>query len=183
MNYGAVVSKLPEREEVSLALGAVMVAERPTIVRTVLGSCVAVILHVPRLAISALCHAQMPEKRDERGCRAGCSKPCLAISSFPRELFYVTCSIRFMLTQLRQRSVANHEIVATLVGGANVVPAISTRWSVAKRNLAVARTILDIENIPITYSDTGGVHGRAIRHFSDLNRTEVHYHGLAGDGI
>lgn len=86
--------------------------------------------------------------------------------------------MRSMLGQLEQRGVCTTEIVATVVGGANVVPGIEDRWSVASRNVHVARTMLASEGIPVAYADTGGVHGRVIRHYSDLNRTEIRYHGF-----
>jgi chemotaxis receptor (MCP) glutamine deamidase CheD len=82
-----------------------------------------------------------------------------------------------MLRALRRLGVVKREIVATVVGGANVILDIDPRWSVASRNVSMAMSLLEREAIPITYADTGGIRGRVIEHVSDLNRTKIRYHG------
>jgi chemotaxis receptor (MCP) glutamine deamidase CheD len=82
-----------------------------------------------------------------------------------------------MLRVLQRRDVANKEIVATLVGGANVLENLSPQWSVASRNVAVATEMLARSRIRLAYQDTGGTRGRVIEHLSDVNRTRVRYHG------
>jgi chemotaxis protein CheD len=161
-------------------LGEVVVAKRPTSIKTVLGSCVAVILHAPRLKISALCHAQMPEKHSDGRCRDSCPHPCNQKSSDLGGFMYVTCCVRKMLSELRRLHVDEGEIVATLVGGANVLQGMDRRWSVADRNVAVAIATLEKQRIPIRYTDVGGTEGRTIEHLSDSNRTTVRYHRTAG---
>jgi chemotaxis protein CheD len=167
----------PIRERVSLGLGAAILVERPSVVRTVLGSCVAVILHVPRLGISALCHAQLPELHSDGRCRGSCPVPCRIEAPATNNLRYVTCCIRHMLTELHCRRVSNQELVATVVGGANVLESLSPRWSMASRNVETALATLERLRIPVAFSDTGGTRGRVIQHLSDLNRTHVKYHG------
>ena len=163
------------RLRLTLGLGRVLIAEVPSIVRTVLGSCVAVILHVPRLRLSALCHAQMPERREDPSflddaSDCGCEDPD------DEDLKYVSCSIRYMLDELGRRGVTRQEIVATLVDGGNVVRNIDRRWSVGSRNVQIARLALAKEGIPISYMDIGGTRGRVVEHVSDRNHTRVRYH-------
>jgi chemotaxis protein CheD len=166
-----------KRTRISLGLGAAVVVDTPSSVRTVLGSCVAIILHVPRLGVSALCHAQMPEREAGVCCSDACPRPCEGVGSADsNDLRYVACSIRYMLGELRRRQARNSEIVCTLVGGANVLRNVDPRWSVANRNVDTARAILEKEGIRVAYSDTGGTRGRVIEHISDLNRTQVKYH-------
>lgn len=165
-----------QRRRLSLGLGAAVVVESPTVVRTVLGSCVAVIFHVPRLRLSALCHAQMPE-RDPDACHLPiCPKPCPLGVSSADDLRYVTCCVRYMLKELQKRWVDRREIVCTLVGGANVIRNIDARWSVADRNVRSALRMLRREGIKVSYRDTGGTRGRVIEHTCDLNRTQIRYH-------
>jgi chemotaxis protein CheD len=165
---------------IALALGAAVVVDKPTVIRTVLGSCVAVILHVPRLGVSALCHAQMPEREEGVPCPDSCPKPCRSASaSDANDLRYVSCCIRYMLRDLDRRSAKRWEIVCTLVGGANVIRNIDARFSVANRNVATAVALLAQEGISVRYSDTGGTRGRVIEHTSDLNSTEVRYVDVA----
>jgi chemotaxis protein CheD len=173
------INKRPERKWIALGLGCVVITEVPSQVRTVLGSCVAVIFHVPRLQISALCHAQLPEKLTEHPCYESCPIPCYKESPDSDAFKYVTCSIRYMLDELHRRGVCRGEIVTTLVGGANVVRSIDRSWSVADRNVAVARTMLENEGMVVAYADVGGIRGRVIEHLSDVNGTEVKYHDTA----
>lgn len=164
------------RAKVPLGPGEVVLAKRPSAVKTVLGSCVAVILHVPRLRISALCHALMPEQHSEERCRDSQPHPCDSNPAEAGTLKYVTCCIRKMLTDLRRLQVDSKEVVATLIGGANVLEGLNGRWSVADRNVATAIATLEKHHIPIRYMDVGGTRGRTIEHLSDLNRTTVRYH-------
>lgn len=160
----------------SLGIGEAYVADGPAVVRTVLGSCVAVVLHVPRLRISALCHAQMPEQKSGVCCADECPHPCHRRSSEANDLRYVACCLHYMLGELHRRGVNNTEMVCTLVGGANVVRNIDPRWSVASRNVDAATEILDREGIEVRYLDTGGTRGRVVEHICDLNRTKIKYH-------
>jgi chemotaxis protein CheD len=164
------------REHVSLGLGAVVIVDRPSIVRTILGSCVAVILHVPRLRVSAVCHAQMPERAAGLCCTDNCPQPCGGRQSDSQDLRYVACSIRYMLNDLHRRHVIKAEIICTLIGGANVIKNMDPRWSVGERNVEMAVSVLKSKSIRVAYSDTGGEQGRVIEHTSDLNRTKVRYH-------
>lgn len=164
------------RPRVSLGLGAVIVSDTPTVVRTVLGSCVAVIFHVPRLRLSTVCHAQMPAREANLCCRASCPRPCRSSTADVSDLRYVTCCIGYMVAELQRRWVDKSEIVCTLIGGGNVIRNIDPRWSVGERNVETAIQCLEREGIEIHYRDTGGVRGRVIEHMSDTNRTKVRYH-------
>ena len=81
-----------------------------------------------------------------------------------------------MLDQLAQRGVQKREIVATLIGGANVMKTIAPNWSVAGENLRVALALLENEGIRVAYSDIGGNKGRTIEHDSSTNTTKVNFH-------
>ncbi len=55
------------------------IAEEPTIIWTILGSCVAVVFYNKRLKISAICHAQLPgEKLQGEQCSDNCPIRCMA---------------------------------------------------------------------------------------------------------
>jgi chemotaxis protein CheD len=164
------------REAVALGQGEVFLAKKPAAVKTILGSCVAVIFHIPRLRISSLCHALLPEPHGDGRCRESCPQPCDLLPSEFGNLKYVTCCIRKMLDGLGRLDVQRKEVITTLVGGANVLEALDQRWSVADRNVAVAIATLERYRLPIRYMDVGGNEGRTIEHLSDVNRTTVRYH-------
>jgi chemotaxis protein CheD len=159
-----------------LGQGEVFLAKKPAAVKTVLGSCVAVIFHIPRLKISSLCHALLPEPHGDGRCRETCPRRCSRLQSEFGDLKYVTCCIRKMLEGLHQFEVRRKEVITTLVGGANVLTTLDQRWSVADRNIAVAIATLERHRLPIQYMDVGGNEGRTIEHLSDVNRTTVRFH-------
>lgn len=84
-----------------------------------------------------------------------------------------------MVRELHRLRVTNKEMVATLVGGANVLENLEPRWSVASRNVEIAKSMLERYRISLAYADTGGTRGRVIEHYSDVNLTRVRYHGSA----
>jgi chemotaxis protein CheD len=163
---------------INLGLGAAVVVDQPTTIWTVLGSCVAVVLHVPRLGLSGVCHAVLPEPHDRAGarCSESCPSPCFRGQPMSEDLKYVSCCVRYMLEQLSRRGALKVEMVASLYGGADVVAAISSNRSVGSRNLAVALAMLERENIPIAVSDIGGTKGRTIEHNSGNNQTAVRHY-------
>lgn len=163
---------------INLGLGAAVVVDQPTTIWTVLGSCVAVVLHVPRLGLSGVCHALLPEPHDKTGarCSESCPAPCFRGQAASDDLKYVSCCVRYMLDQLSRKGALKIEIVASLYGGADVVAAISPDRSVGRRNLAVAHAMLERENIPITISKIGGTRGRTIEHNSGNNQTTVRHY-------
>jgi chemotaxis protein CheD len=166
---------------VSLGMGDVVVVDKPSIVWTVLGSCVAVVLHVPRLGMSTVCHAQLPEPDPGTGpsCVDACPRPCSREPSKDRAMRYVTCCMRMMFADLFRRGALKTEMLASLFGGANVVSLITANRSTGDRNVAIAQAMLAKEGVPLMFSDTGGTKGRNIEHNSSTNHTVVRYHDPA----
>jgi chemotaxis protein CheD len=72
---------------VYLKAGEMHYAERPSLVVTVLGSCLSVTMHCRRLGIGGICHGLLPSCEDRRACSKGCS------TGFK----YVDCSLRQMI--------------------------------------------------------------------------------------
>lgn len=163
---------------INLSMGEVVVVDQPTIIWTVLGSCVAVILRVPRLGLSAVCHALLPEPPPGTGpsCIESCPRPCSREPPKSQASRYVTCCIHGMVDELSRRGAFKAEMTASIIGGANVVSHITPKGSVGERNVFIARAVLEKEGIPIVFSDTGGTQGRNIEHDSGTNQTEIRYH-------
>lgn len=163
---------------INLGMGEVVVVDQPTIIWTVLGSCVAVILRVPRLGLSAVCHALLPEPPPGSGpaCIDACPRPCSREPPKDQASRYVTCCIRNMVDGLSRRGALRIEMAASIIGGANVVSLISHKGSVGERNVVIARDVLEKEGIPIVFSDTGGTQGRSIEHDAGTNQTLIRYH-------
>ena len=127
--------------------GEMHFGKAPTVVGTVLGSCLAVSFFSRRLAAGAICHALLPYGQSGKGCR------------------YVDGAIRHMLDEFARLRVAPHELDAKLFGGADMFgpadqdPAHPT---VGRPNIAAAQAVLAREGVTLSNASLGGNQGRKL---------------------
>lgn len=140
----------PLLESIYLKPGELAVAERPALVSTVLGSCVAVTLFSPRLGVGAICHAMLPLAEGREGFK------------------FVDTSLAHMLESFERLGVTKRELVAKLFGGADMFEVLRPASSptVGWQNVQAARTILQREGLHLSASDTGGQQGRKLLFYS-----------------
>lgn len=134
---------------VHLKPGELLIADRPCLISTLLGSCVAITLFSPDLKSGAICHALLP------------SCPAPGHGACPERFRHVECAIRAMLEGLRRRGIACGRIEAKVFGGADMFRADS-RFSVGRQNVAKSWDILRGEGVRIAAFDVGGTRGRKI---------------------
>ncbi len=150
MNTSGVI--LPD---VYLKPGEIFISDKPSLVKTVLGSCISVTMFNSRLRLGAICHGLLPECNEMNGCNCN----CLAGAR------YVDCSIRNMLEELHSLGILNNEIDVKMFGGANMfktVPSRSNPINVGEQNVRAALKIMGESNLRLAASDTGGSSGREI---------------------
>ena len=133
--------------------GEMTVSGEPSIVSTLLGSCVAVTLFSPRQRLGAICHALLPRCRSD--------EPCLHEHAEAGR--YVECAVRQMLEQMLARGAAKNEIQAKVFGGSDMFDALQGRSrSVGRQNIEMALKMLESEGVRILKQDLGGRRGRKI---------------------
>jgi chemotaxis protein CheD len=134
---------------------AMHLSTTPTLVTTVLGSCVSVTMFIRHLKIGAICHALMPHCPDYKNCKAGhCS-----------EFKYVDCSIRKMLHHLERYKIKRSELQIKVFGGSELLASLgrsSDSIGVGRKNVKAALQTLQSEGLSIAAYDTGGVRGRKL---------------------
>jgi chemotaxis protein CheD len=138
--------------EVYLQPGELHVARRPSILKTVLGSCVGVTFWSPRLGIGALCHGVLPH----------C--PSAAVDS--ERYRYVDFAIHYLIHQMERHGATPCEVQVKVFGGADVLPVDgerSLRATVGQQNCESALAVLRRENYLVLSSDLGGLVGRTIQ--------------------
>ncbi|HJV67301.1 MAG TPA: chemotaxis protein CheD [Geomonas sp.] len=135
--------------------GEVMVAVSPTIITTLLGSCVAVTMFTPRLKLGGICHVLLPVCRRERDCDR-----CQEAGKF------VPCAIGLMLKEMTALGVTRGEIEAKIFGGADMFDSEMLRNSVGRQNIEMALSTLESESIRVVTRDLGGKRGRKIVFFT-----------------
>jgi len=133
--------------------GEVFTAEGPVRVKTVLGSCVAIVLRAPRLGLAAMAHCLLP--------RAGAPAAQVPTETAWR---YVDTAIELMMGAFASRGVARSELEVKLFGGAGrwAGPGPEPLYQVGTRNVEVAERTLAAYGLHIAASDTGGRRGRVI---------------------
>lgn len=134
---------------ISVAIGQWAVAASPVKIRTLLGSCVGVILHDRVARLGGLAHIVLPDSRgsaDHPGKFADTAIPAL-IDDIERQL------------QVKSRS----RLVAKLVGGATMFPPggkANPAMNIGHMNQQAVERILGELRIPIMARDLGGGSGR-----------------------
>jgi chemotaxis protein CheD len=142
----------PELPQVYLHPGEMYIARRPTVLRTVLGSCVGITFWSRRRGIGALCHAVLPRR-----------PPDLPADLAATEGFrYVDFCISDLARQLEVLGAVRRELQIKLFGGADVLPVSSkpsARATVGRQNWQAALEVMREENLDIMVSDLGGTRG------------------------
>jgi chemotaxis protein CheD len=130
--------------------GEIYLAREPMILKTILGSCVAVTFWSKRLGAGALCHGVLPR------CPPGTKE-----SEGHR---YVDYSIRYLTEQFCRLGARVQELEVKVFGGADVLPTMarSGKPTIGALNCQIALEVLEAEGLRVLASDLGGTRGRTI---------------------
>ncbi len=156
--------------DLNLQPGELYLAQRPAILRTILGSCVGITFWCARLGVGALCHGVLPR----------CPEELLAIEGLAEKSRYVDFSIRHLASRFDLLGACRTEVQVKVFGGADVLPVGlngRNRATVGAQNCEAALDVLAAERFRIAGSDLGGDRGRRI-HFH-TGTGEVLLHRLA----
>lgn len=135
---------------VFLKPGEAYVGEEPTVVTTVLGSCVSITLFSPRLKLGAICHTILPSGDSRDG---------------DNQYKYVDQTLRRLLGIFDSYGIRRREIEVKLFGGSNMLEQPERREdsrSVGEQNVRKALAVIEEEGLTLISSDTGGCGGRKI---------------------
>jgi chemotaxis protein CheD len=145
------MSALPVGDEalvrVYLHPGQLVVAVEPTLVMTILGSCVATCLWDARAGVAGVNHFLLPQ-----GPRATGGDPRYGDAAMER-----------LLENVLARGASPDRLVAKVFGGACVIEQFSgMRRAIGDQNAAVAREALAKYGVKIAADETGGTRGRKL---------------------
>jgi chemotaxis protein CheD len=142
----------PDVLEIFLGPGDFYFGEERTRIRTILGSCVAIVLWLPRLRIGGMCHFVLP------------SRPRPPCGEAP-DGRYADEAMQLFMAELRRSRSSASEYRARLFGGGHmfqgVVPGRSMA-SVCERNVEAARNLLALHGFRIESQDLGGLGHRHV---------------------
>ncbi len=127
--------------------------------KTILGSCVGVILHDPVKRISALAHVMLPRSTQRD-------------SSIGK---YADTAIPALLAMMAGNGSRASSLQAYLIGGAKMFPMASGGiGSIGDQNVEAARKVLEDADVPIVFEDTGGTRGRTVIFNNQSGEVSVH---------
>ncbi len=148
---------------VYLKPGEMHCAEHPTLIVTVLGSCVSVTMFNRRAGVGAICHGLLPRCRGLKNCGGAC------VEGFK----YVECSIRQMVKLFDHYGIKRREIDVKCFGGADMFSRQNNSEGtefVGRQNIQTAEKILNNEGLRILTMDVGGLQGRKILFYTDTGQ-------------
>ena len=148
--------------EVYVQPGESLLVTEPTILRTLLSSCVGIAFRIPRLGIGALCHPMLPN----------CPVNGTASLSLAAGRRYVDFVIRDLARQFDAYGARRSEVEAKLFGGGDVllVTSDASRPTVGRLNCEAALRVLKEEGFDVVSSSLGGICG-----------VNIHFHTGTGE--
>lgn len=146
-----------EQNKVFLLPGEYCITKKPTLISTLLGSCVAVSLFNKKLKFGGLNHFMLPKMPDQ------------AATSTKYGDYSTEMLIKFM----KKGDPYLSNIEAMMFGGGHVVGHLSNGGDIANANIQIAREVLKKHDIKIIKDDTGGNNGRKIYYQSWDNQIKI----------
>ncbi len=136
--------------------GDFCLALEPTIIKTVLGSCITVTMWSARMKVGAACHALLPTCREEK------EQKCLP-GTCENSFRFVECVIPDMLRQLQDKGLVASELEVKLFGGADMMMgSLADHQRVGSLNVKMSKIMLARMGLTIKSSDVGGEVGRKL---------------------
>ncbi len=123
----------------------------PYIVKTILGSCVAICLYDPVLKVGGINHYMLPNWSGND-------------LASPK---YGNIAIEKLIERMVQIGSKKENLLAKIFGGGDLIAPDGSAMLIGERNIRMARIMLDDKKIPIVASSTGGRKGRKILFFTD----------------
>lgn len=157
----------------TLLVGEYHAAEAPTVIQTVLGSCVAVCLMDFERRIGGMNHILVPQSPD--------------LNRFNMSARYGINAMELLINSIMKLGGDRHALKAKVFGGAHLFPNIPEEKSIGRLNAEFAMNFLKKEKIDILGFDVGGHATRKLVFHTDtgqafVRRTySVHYRKIASD--
>jgi chemotaxis protein CheD len=140
---------------VEIGPGEYFVGHSGTVIKTLLGSCVAVCLYDAKAQVFGLNHFLLATNKLKRS---------NILDS--RSGYYGVHAMELVINGMIKLGANRQRIVSKVFGGGNVIPRLVNRKgdfdTVGEQNIAFAYEFLKLERITIVNEDVGGDHGRVI---------------------
>lgn len=143
---------------INVGVSQIGVAENPSVLRTILGSCVGVCVYDRMKKMGGLAHILLPNNPGDGN---------------PEK--YADTAIPKMLERLMKDGCKKEFLSAKLAGGASMFKfnANISLGQIGERNIEICKSILEKYGVPVLAEDVGGNAGRVIDFFLEDGRLKV----------
>ncbi|MDQ7832252.1 MAG: chemotaxis protein CheD [Desulfovibrionaceae bacterium] len=156
------VNLYPDLESVYLLVAQGGVYERPTLVQTVLGSCVSVAFFSRQAGMGGIFHALLPHSADYE-----------KVLTTGNRYRYVDAAVAAVAASLERRGVDLSETECKVFGGASAL--FQGEVGVGQKNVLAAYEALARHKLRVTASHVGGERGRKLVFFSHTGEVFVKF--------
>jgi chemotaxis receptor (MCP) glutamine deamidase CheD len=143
------------KEVIYIAPGALHVVNRPVILDTLLGSCVAVCLYDPLAGVGGINHILLPGNERQNG------------SGFGLATRYGIFAMEHLRNKMLGLGANLKRLQAKVFGGGHILTGVGADFNVGKQNVDFVISYLETEAIPIISRHTGGRVSRRIFFHTD----------------
>lgn len=161
--------------KIFLQTGDCFFGVQPTVVTTVLGSCLAVTMHAPKFGYGTICHAFLPDSSE--GGRKGAE---------PQVCRYVDTALQNMLETMDKMGVPRRDLVLKMFGGASgiaVAGMATSSYNIGRRNIEMAKKLLRFARLDVQVENVGGNYGRKLMFHTQTGEVwvkKLHQRDLVG---
>ena len=134
---------------VRVGMSEMKIASPPTILTTTVGSCIALCMYARRFHIGGMAHIVLPTNN--------------GLKDEDSPFKFADTAVPGLASALRSKGVKHYSLEAKIAGGANMFSMIDNPvLNIGKKNIAMVKTVLAREKIPLVAEDVGGTCGRRI---------------------
>lgn len=138
----------------SIHIGGVCASREPAVVRTVLGSCIAVCLRDPAARVGGMNHFMLPA----------------SLSGAAVSARYGVHAMELLINECMKLGADRGRLEAKVFGGGHVLKMRESDGNVPQSNIQFALRFLETESIPIIKQDLGGYAAREVYFYTDTGR-------------
>jgi len=155
---------------INVGIGEIAVSSSPDILKTILGSCVGVVIYSPADRIGGLIHIMLPR----------------STNGDMNHAKYADTGIPMLIDIMETRyGIKRRNLVSKIAGGANMFyyrKTGSPLFDIGTSNIAAVKQLLKESWIPILEEDTGANYGRRIEFYLETGKMAI-YRTDKGGGV
>lgn len=139
---------MSQRPQVTIHIGGVFAAREPTVIKTLLGSCIAACLRDPETGVGGMNHFMLPAALNGNA------------ENNPSR--FGLHAMELLIGQIQKLGGARARLQAKVFGGGHVLQIADSPDGVPQRNIRFIREFLCMEEIPLLAHDMGGYVARYV---------------------